>query len=115
MDENVKSRRREAEKAEAIVSEEVLNYQRWQNTLGVIPTIVSLKEKAEGIVRAELEKSGSWMQSLTAAERVNIEILAGSIINKILHDPIVILKEESQDHGVADYVAALRRLFKLEE
>lgn len=115
VDENMKSRRQEAERAESIVSEEVLNYQRWQNTLGVIPTIVSLKEKAEGIVRAELEKSGSWMQSLTAAERVNIEILAGSIINKILHDPIVILKEESQDHGVADYVAALRRLFKLEE
>jgi len=115
VDENVKGRRQEAEKAEAIVNDEVMNYQRWQNTLGVIPTIVSLREKAEGIVRAELEKSGSWMQNLTAAERENIEILAGAIINKILHDPIVSLKEESQDSGVAAYVAALRRLFKLEE
>ncbi len=115
VDENVKSRRREAEKAEAIVNEEVLNYRHWRNTLGVIPTIVSLREKAEGIVRAELEKSGAWMQNLTAAERENIEILAGSIINKILHDPIVSLKEESQEYGAAAYAATLRRLFKLEE
>jgi glutamyl-tRNA reductase len=115
VDENVKSRRQEAERAEAIVNEEVLAFRNWLNTLEVIPTIVSLKEKAEGIVRAELERSGSWMQNLTAAERENVERLAGSIINKILHDPIVSLKEESQDSGVASYVAALRRLFKLEE
>lgn len=115
VDENVKGRRREAEKAEAIVNEEVLNHRHWRNTLGVIPTIVSLREKAEGIVRAELDKSGPWMQNLTAAERENIEILAGSIINKILHDPIVSLKEESQEYGAAAYAATLRRLFKLEE
>jgi glutamyl-tRNA reductase len=115
VDGNIKNRGQEAEKAEAIIEEEVMKYTRWHNTLEVVPTIVSLKGKAEGIVRGELEKSFSWMQNMTSEERKNIEILVGSIMNKILHDPIISLKEESQDYGVMAYVAALRRLFKLEE
>ena len=115
VDGNIKNRGQEAEKAEAIIEEEVMKYTRWHNTLEVVPTIVSLRGKAEGIVRGELEKSFSWMQNMTSEERKNIEILVGSIMNKILHDPIISLKEESQDYGVTAYVAALRRLFKLEE
>ena len=115
VDGNIKNRGQEAEKAEAIIEEEVMKYTRWHNTLEVVPTIVSLKGKAEGIVRGELEKSFSWMQNMTSEERKNIEILVGSIMNKILHDPIISLKEESQDYGAMSYVAALRRLFKLEE
>jgi glutamyl-tRNA reductase len=80
-----------------------------------VPTIVSLKEKAEGILRGEIDRSSAWMQHLTQEDRNNIEILAGSIVNKILHDPIISLKEESQDYAAIPYVAALRRLFKMEE
>jgi glutamyl-tRNA reductase len=115
VDGNIKNRGQEAEKAEAIIEEEVMKYIHWHNTLEVVPTVVSLKGKAEGIVRGELEKSFSWMQNMTPEERKNIEILVGSIMNKILHDPIISLKEESQNYGAMSYVAALRRLFKLEE
>ena len=115
VDENVRGRMQEAQKAEAIINEEVFRFNRWYNTLAVVPTIVSLKEKAEGILRGELDRSSSWMQNLTQEDRNNIEILAGSIVNKILHDPIISLKEESQDYAAIPYVAALRRLFKMED
>jgi glutamyl-tRNA reductase len=115
VDENVRGRLQEAQKAEIIINEEVSKFIAWHNTLAVVPTIVSLKEKAEAIVRGELDKSSAWMQNLTDEDRNNIEILAGAIINKILHDPIISLKEESQDYAAIPYVAALRRLFKLEE
>jgi glutamyl-tRNA reductase len=115
VDENVRGRMQEAQKAEAIISEEVSRFNRWYNTLAVVPTIVSFKDKAEGILRAELDRSSAWMQHLTQEDRDNIEILAGSIVNKILHDPIISLKEESQDYAAIPYVAALRRLFKLED
>jgi glutamyl-tRNA reductase len=55
------------------------------------------------------------MRRLNEEDRKNIEILAASIVNKILHDPIISLKEESQDYAAIPYVAALRRLFKLED
>jgi glutamyl-tRNA reductase len=115
VDENVRGRMQEAQKAEVIINEEVSRFDRWYNTLAVVPTIVSLKEKAEGILRGEIDRSSAWMQHLTQEDRNNIEILAGSIVNKILHDPIISLKEESQDYAAIPYVAALRRLFKMEE
>jgi glutamyl-tRNA reductase len=115
VDENVRGRMQEAQKAEVIINEEVSRFNRWYNTLAVVPTIVSLKEKADYILRGELDRSSAWMQHLTEEDRKNIEILAGSIINKILHDPIISLKEESQYYAAIPYVAALRRLFKMEE
>jgi glutamyl-tRNA reductase len=114
VDENLKSRKKEAEKAETIIEEEVARYLEWYNALEVVPTIISLREKMEGIIKGELAKSGAWMQNLTEEEQKNIEILAGSIINKILHDPIAGLKEESRDQSALPYIAAMRRLFGLD-
>jgi glutamyl-tRNA reductase len=113
VDGNLQNRLREAEKAEGIIGEEVLKFAEWYNTLEVVPTIVSLREKVDAIMRAEMEKSGSWLRNLGDEDRKNIEILATQIINKILHDPVTGLKEESQSNGAMPYVAAIRRLFRL--
>jgi glutamyl-tRNA reductase len=114
VDENLQSRKREVQKAETIIDEEVLKHLAWINTLQVVPTIVSLREKANAIMKGELEKTASWTQNLTKEDRKQIEVLITSIINKILHDPITSLKEESQDQIAVPYIAALRRLFRLD-
>ena len=113
VDDNLRNRLQEAEKAEGIIAEEVLKFTEWYNTLEVVPTIVSLREKVESIMRAEMEKSGSWLKGLGEENRKNIEILTTQIINKILHDPVTGLKEESQSNGAMPYVAAIRKLFRL--
>jgi glutamyl-tRNA reductase len=115
VDENIKDRRQEAQKAETIIEEEISKHQAWVNSLAVVPTIVSLREKVEGIVKKEIEKSGSWIKNLGDEERNKVEILAASIVNKIIHDPIAGLKEESQENATEAYLAAARRLFKLDE
>jgi glutamyl-tRNA reductase len=114
-DKNMKIRKDEAGKAEGIVAEEVQKYLEWFNTLEVVPTIVSLREKVEAIVQEELERSGPWLRTLNAGDRESVEILANSIVNKILHDPTTSLKEESRNQGGLAYVAVLRRLFRLEK
>jgi glutamyl-tRNA reductase len=114
VDDNVKNRMREADKAEAIIADEVTNFSNWLNTLEVVPAIVSLKNKADSIINNELERSLSWMRDMNEEEKEKIKILASSIVNKILHDPITRLKEESQNGGADPYVAAIMRLFKLE-
>lgn len=114
VDENIKDRRQEAQKAETIIEEEISKHQAWVNSLAVVPTIVSLREKVEGIVKKEIEKSGSWIKNLGDEERNKVEILAASIVNKIIHDPIAGLKEESQENATEAYLAAARRLFKLD-
>jgi glutamyl-tRNA reductase len=114
VDDNVKNRMREADKAEAIIADEVTNFSNWLNTLEVVPAIVSLRNKADSIIDNELEKSLSWMRDMNEEEKEKIKILASSIVNKMLHDPITRLKEESQNGGADPYVAAIKRLFKLE-
>jgi glutamyl-tRNA reductase len=113
VDANREGRRAEAMKAEEIVAEEVEAFERWFNTLEVVPTIVALREKVEGIVKGELEKSASWLRKLEEEERNRVEILTASIVNKILHDPMTGLKEESREKDALPFVAAVRRLFKL--
>jgi glutamyl-tRNA reductase len=113
VDSNKEVRRMEAMKAEEIIAEEIAVYEEWFNALAVVPTIVSLREKMEAIMKGELERSASWMKILDGEERSRIETLTASIVNKILHDPIIALKEESRERDELPYVAAVRRLFKI--
>ena len=113
VDANRETRLAEAAKAEGIVAEEVALFEAWFNALAVVPTIVALRGKMEGIVRGELEKSANWLGGLPEEARLRIEGLAASVVNKILHDPITGLKEESREKDELPYVAAVRRLFKL--
>ncbi len=113
VDQNTQGRLREARKAQSIVDEEVAKFSEWYATLEVVPTIVDLKGKAEEIVKREMEKSHGWMKNIEEEERKNIEILVNSIVNKILHDPVVGLKKESRNGGADPYVAAVKKLFRL--
>ena len=114
VDGNMKTRMREAEKAERIVEEETLRFTEWLNTLEVVPTIRSLKDRADAIIGGEIEKSLSWIRDLRDADRERVEILVHSVVNKMLHDPLTSLKDASQDDGVLAYVAAVRDLFRLD-
>ena len=115
VDENIKNRRREALKAEAIIEEEAANYVSWLKELEAVPTIVSLRSKAENIVRAEMEKASVWMQSLENADREKVEALVHGIVNKVLHAPVAVMKEESAEFASQDIVAAARQLFRLDD
>jgi glutamyl-tRNA reductase len=114
VDENRASRMREAVRAEAIIEEEVGRFRAWFDALDVVPTIVALREKLEGVARGELEEAASWLAGLREEDRRKVEYLAAAMINKILHDPITALKDESVDGAGLPYVAAARRLFGLD-
>ncbi len=115
VDENIKNRRREALKAEKIVEDEVTLYSSWLKELEAVPTIVSLRTKAESIVRAEMEKAQGWMNSIENGDKEKIEALVKGIVNKILHAPVAVMKEESAEFNSQDIVAAVRQLFRLDE
>ena len=115
VDENMKGRKKEALKAEAIVEEEVVYYDNWIKELNAVPTIVSLRAMAEGIVQQELEKSFGWMQKLSCEDREKIDNLVKSVVNKILHAPVTVMKEESSEVTSKGIVDAVRQLFRLDE
>jgi glutamyl-tRNA reductase len=115
VDENMNVRKKEAIKAEMIVEEEITRYVSWQKEQESVPTIVSLRNKAEEIVRAEMDKAAGWMNKLDKEEQGKVDGLVNSIVNKLLHIPVAALKEESSEFSSKDIVATVRRLFRLDE
>jgi glutamyl-tRNA reductase len=114
VDENMNVRKKEAIKAEMIVEEEITRYVCWQKELESVPTIVSLRNKAGEIVKVEMDRASGWMNNLKKEDQEKIDNLVNSIVNKVLHAPVSVLKEESSDISSSDIVAAVRRLFRLD-
>jgi glutamyl-tRNA reductase len=112
---NLAQRKEEAIKAERIVKEEVLKFERWLKTLQVVPTIVSLKEKVEAVRTAELKRSFNNFKTLTPEQRKAVETLTLSITEKILHDPILVLKGKADRASKDLYLDVARTLFKLDD
>ncbi len=112
---NIKGRQQEAQRAEEIVATEMEKFCRWYQSLEVVPTIVSLRERLEKIRKRELEKTLSSIPQLSEKERMALEALTVAIVKKILHSPITFLKETSQDSEGELYVDVVKKLFKLKE
>jgi glutamyl-tRNA reductase len=92
---NLGERENAAGDCRKIITEEADKFTRWLESLDVVPTIVSLREKLEKIGEEETEKLISSWQGINDKEREAVRRLTGSIINKILHDPTVYLKKEA--------------------
>ncbi len=115
VDANLEGRQKEALKAEVIVSEELTAMNKWLKSLEVVPTITALRTKAEEIRRMEVNKFLSKLGELTPDQRETVEGLAVSIVNKLLHSPLVVLKDEAHSENGALYADAVRRLFNLDK
>jgi glutamyl-tRNA reductase len=112
---NIKERQREAEQAEEIIEEEINTFMSWLTTIDVVPTIVALRERAEAIRLAELERSLPKMGELSEKQKKQLEGLTQAIVNKLLHAPLVALKKSAGDPEGGSHVESARVLFGLDE
>ena len=97
---NIKERQREALRAETLLEREVVKFSDRLQHLEVVPTIVSLREKLEDIRRAELARALGRLPAADDETRRVMETLSQSIVNKVLHAPMVKLKDSSRaGHG----------------
>ena len=110
---HVADRKKEAEKAEAIVADEVRKFQARLQTLDVVPTIVSLQEHLETIRQAEIDRVRGRLGSMTTDQEIAVEALTRGIVNKIMHTPISALKTAARDPESTTVVDLVRRLFNL--
>jgi len=111
---NIQDREKEAQKAEAIVQDEVGKFVQWYQSLEVTPTIVALRKKFEEIRQKELEKTLSLHPDLSEKEKHSLEAMTSAIINKILHDPLTLLKQKNEEAMAELYLDTLRALFGLQ-
>jgi glutamyl-tRNA reductase len=108
--ESLTSRLGEVQKVEAIVDEEVGTFMAWWDTLDAVPVVVALRERAEEIRRAELERTLKRMPNLDDETRERLEAMTSAIVKKMLDRPIKRLKNGADR---ALYMEALQDLFDI--
>lgn len=116
VEENMAQRREEAQKARAIVEEEVHKFGIWLKSLELTPTITDLLEQGEAVAQRELKRSFKQLGVHDTPEtREVLERLALSLSRKIFHEPIVFLKRRSlEEDSARQFIHLTRRLFNLD-
>ena len=114
VEENKEQRAREAKKAERMVEVEVLKFLSWMKSLDVLPVIQSIQSKAEAIRVREIERTRKRLGNLTEEQEEALQVLTRSIVQKILHDPIICLrKSASNEKCLPAFLGTVTTLFNL--
>ena len=83
-------------RAHEIVGEEVRRYVVRRRGDELAPLIRAVRRRGDAVVAGELDRFASRLAALTPDERAAVEAIARGIAAKLLHDPIVALKERSE-------------------
>lgn len=113
-------RSREAHRVRAIIDDEVGRFLAWERARTVLPTVIALREHAEEIRRTELAEARTRLrQAILATGGGNsasvddiVEDLSRALVNKLLHDPTVRLRNHPDDPALRDAVDDLFGLNK---
>lgn len=116
VEENLEGRRAEADRAEGIVREEVSQFVRRTRERRAVPTIKALRERLLEVADGEANKTLVVLgDKASEKQKKSVEAMARAIVNKILHEPITRLKDQSLrgDPASDDLFAAVQELFQL--
>lgn len=114
VDQNLEHRKKEAAKAEKIINDEISEFWKWLNTQFVVPTVAALKQRGEEIRQKEMTRAFNRLGNITDREKKIISSMANSIVNQILHDPVMQLKHYASTQQGHLYTEILQNLFNLE-
>ena len=107
------ARRGEVAAAEEVINREVERYEASVRARGAAPVVTALRDRVEGIRLAELERRRHELDDLSPEQLAKVEDLTRSLINKVLHEPTVSLRESGGTPRGQRLVEALRSLFDL--
>ncbi len=115
--ETLAQRQQEVGRCEAIVDQQCGEFMAWLARLDLAPTIAELTAQLHQLKRAELDALLARLPELSPEARGEIERMADRLVAKILHQPLLTLREAAPEdgaHGGRDgLLAAALRLFGL--
>jgi len=113
VDLGVHGRRLEAERASEIVDDELVRYRSTTSAREAAPLVTALRERAEAVRAAELDRLKGRLADLDERERAAVDALTKGIVAKLLHEPTVRLKDAAGTAKGDRLNDALRDLFDL--
>ena len=110
---NADLRGAEAALAAELVEESVLRFERWRASLELVPTIAALRERGRATVEQLLRENETRWKGLLDEDRARVELLANSVVSRMLHEPTVRLKGAAPGAAGGEYARVIRELFAL--
>ena len=102
-----------AKDIEAEISSELVSFEEWKQQLGIIPLIQEIREKAIQAQESAMESLLHKLPDLTEREKKQISKHMKSIINQILKEPLLQLKEMSVGENSEYDIALIAKIFDL--
>ena len=99
--------------AHALVETETALLRAERQAAAVAPTVSALRSQAAEVVDAELLRLASRLPDLDTRARAEVARTVRRVVDKLLHEPTVRVKELAAAPGDTDYAGALRALFGL--
>ncbi|MEJ2748995.1 MAG: glutamyl-tRNA reductase, partial [Anaerolineae bacterium] len=115
LDKALAARQQEVPHVAAIIAEEQTSLTNQLRELTARPFITDLRQKAEEIRQRELERTLRHLGDVDPQVAAHLQYLSRSLVNKLLHEPTIRVKEQASNGRSAEYVATARHLFGLEE
>jgi glutamyl-tRNA reductase len=112
---NLQERKVAAEEIELMIESEIVEFKNWLNTLGVVPVISALRNKALAIQAETMESIERKIPNLSDRERKVLNKHTKSIINQLLKDPILQAKELAAQPNAEESLSLFMKIFDIEE
>jgi len=115
VDEAIRFRKTEAEKAKKIIKQEVKDYIAYTDSLDFELVAAHLRKKVDDLKREELEKLYEKLgDKLEDEDKMLIEAMTKSLLNKLLHEPTQGIKDFLKLPEGDLYIEAIKKIFGLE-
>ncbi|MGH2537166.1 MAG: glutamyl-tRNA reductase, partial [Candidatus Promineifilaceae bacterium] len=115
LDDALASRQQAVPQVEAIIAQEVAAWEAEYQAQTIRPLISDLRHKAERIRQREVQRTLRQLGEVDPQTLAHLQRLSRSLVNKLLHEPTVRLRQKAADGQAADYANTVRDLFGLAE
>lgn len=115
LEDSLAHRKSEVPQVKSILEEELAQFENYLQSLDILPLIADIRQTAEIIRQAELEKTLRHLPGLTENERARVEAMTQALVKKILDAPTQRLRAEAASPRAPEYAAVARTLFNLSD
>ncbi|MDP2975159.1 MAG: glutamyl-tRNA reductase [Anaerolineales bacterium] len=115
LEQSLALRTAEVPQVRAILAEEQAGFMEYLDSLEMLPLIAELRQHAESIRQAELQKTLRRLPDLTEAERARVEALTEALVRKLLDAPTARLRREAACPHAPAYATVTRTLFGVDK
>lgn len=97
-----------------LIEEELADFRLWMQSLALVPVITAFRKHADDIKASRLAAALEKLPDLTPSQAHTVDVLATTITNQFVRNPIEMLRAHAASTKASDYADMLQELFCLD-